>query len=172
MILVFTGDGKGKTTAALGTVVRAYGYGWKVYILQFIKGTWHYGEMDGIKALEPAVEMEQLGKGFYKILDDDLPEEEHKKAAVAAVERAREKIQSGKYKLVVLDEIINAVDLELITVEDVLGLIKDKPKDVHLILTGRGAKPEIIEACDLVTEMKEIKHPFQKGLKAKKGIDF
>ncbi len=172
MIIINTGDGKGKTTAALGTVLRAYGYGWNVYILQFIKGSWHYGEMDGIKTLEPEVEMEQLGKGFYKIIDDNLPEEVHKEAAEFALKRAEEKMHSGKYKLVVLDEIIYALDLKLIKLEDVLKILNNKPKDLHIILTGRNANPELIEIADMVTEMKEVKHPFQNGIKARKGIDF
>ncbi len=172
LIIVYTGDGKGKTTAALGTVIRAAGYKWKVFILQFMKGTWHYGEMDGIKLLEKFVTMEQMGKGFYKILDDNLPEEEHKKAASLALKKAEEVMASGEYKLLILDEINNAVDLGLICLEDVVGLLRNKPPDISVILTGRGAKPEIIEMAHLVTEMKEIKHPFKQGFKAKKGIDY
>ncbi len=172
LILVYTGNGKGKTTAALGTTIRAIGYGWKTYILQFVKGSWHYGEMDGIKALEPDVIMEQMGRGFYKILDDNLPEEEHKKAARAALKHARDVMNSGDYQLVILDELNNAVDLDLLQIEDVIALLKEKPGKLNVIITGRNAKPELIEIADLVTEMKEIKHPFQQGIKARKGIDY
>ncbi|MFC1556075.1 cob(I)yrinic acid a,c-diamide adenosyltransferase [candidate division KSB1 bacterium] len=172
LIMVYTGNGKGKTTAALGTTIRAAGYKWKVFILQFIKGSWHYGEMDGIKLLSDFVDMEQMGKGFYKIIDDDLPEEEHKKAAAAALEKARDVMQSGDYRLVILDEINNAVELRLIELNDVLELLKNKPPKLNVILTGRNAAPEVIEVAHLVTEMKEIKHPFQQGYMAKKGIDF
>jgi len=172
LIIVYTGSGKGKTTAALGMCIRAAGYKYNTFIIQFIKGSWHYGEIDGIKLLEKYVTMEQMGKGFYKILDDKIPEEEHKKAARQAIERAREVMHSGKYKLVILDEISNAIDLGLIELEIVIQLLKEKPASVDVILTGRNAKPEIIELADLVTEMKEIKHPFQKGFMAKKGIDY
>ncbi|MCH8286592.1 cob(I)yrinic acid a,c-diamide adenosyltransferase [candidate division KSB1 bacterium] len=172
LIIVYTGNGKGKTSAALGSVIRASGYGWKIFILQFVKGSWHYGEIDGIKVFEPDVVMEQMGKGFYKIMDDNLPEEDHKKAAKHGLERAREKMQSGDYKLVILDEINYAIDLGLLPLEDVVELLKQKPGKLNVILTGRNARKEIIDLADLVTEMKEIKHPFQKGLKARKGIDF
>ncbi|MFC1728868.1 cob(I)yrinic acid a,c-diamide adenosyltransferase [candidate division KSB1 bacterium] len=172
LIIVYTGDGKGKTTAALGTVIRAAGYKWNVFILQFIKGSWHYGEIDGIRLLEPYVTMEQMGKGFYKIIDDNLPEEEHKKAAAHALERAREIMHSGRYQLVILDEINNAVDLGLVELADVVALLKNKPARLNVILTGRNAKPEIVELAHLVTEMNEVKHPFRQGFKAKKGIDF
>jgi len=170
--MVYTGGGKGKTTAALGAAVRAAGYKWQVFMLQFIKGSWHYGEMDGIKLLDRYVTMEQMGKGFYKIIDDDIPEEEHKKAAANALERARAAFHCGKYKLVILDEINNAIDLGLISAVDVVRLLKEKPAGLNVILTGRGATSEIIEMAHLVTEMKEIKHPFRQGFKAKRGIDF
>jgi len=175
LIIVYTGDGKGKTSAALGAAVRASGYGWKIYILQFMKGSWHCGEIDGIKKLAPphgGVVMEQIGKGFYKIIDDNLPEEEHKKTARHALNRARQMMHSGEYQLVILDEINFAIDLGLLPLEDVIKLLQEKPSRLHVILTGRNAKPEIIEMADLVTEMKEIKHPFQQGYKGKKGIDF
>lgn len=172
LVLVYTGNGKGKTTASLGVAVRAAGYGRKVFILQFIKGSWHYGEIDGIKLFGEFVTMEQMGKGFYKIIDDNLPEEEHKKAAAHGIKRAKEVMHSGDYHLVILDEINNAVDLGLVDLEDVLDLIRGKPEELDIILTGRSAKPEVIEAADLVTEMREIKHPFQQGFMAKKGIDY
>ena len=141
-------------------------------MIQFIKGSWYYGELDGVKRLEPNVEFIQVGEGFYKIVDDKLPEAAHKQAAHQGLQLAREEIQSNDYDLIVLDEINNAIQTELLTTADVLGLLDLKPRWLHLLLTGRGAPPELIERADLVTEMREIKHPYQKGLMAQKGIDF
>ncbi len=172
LTIVYTGKGKGKTTAALGIVLRAVGYEKKVCMIQFIKGSWHYGEMTSSKKLEPEFEMITVGKGFVGIIDDKTPKEDHKEIAKEAIKISNEKIQSGKYDIVILDEINYAVNLDLISVEDVLNLIKSKPQKVDLVLTGNYAKDEVIEIADLVTEMREIKHPFQRGIKAKKGIDF
>lgn len=172
LVIVYTGNGKGKTTAALGLCVRAVGYDEKVCIIQFIKGSWKYGELDGIKRLAPNVELYQKGLGFVGIIDDKLDKSEHIKAANEAVEFAREKIESDKYDIVILDEINVAVGLELIKVEDVMELIDCKPELMDLVLTGRNARQEIIERADLVTEMREIKHPYQKGIMAQRGIDF
>ncbi len=172
LTIVYTGKGKGKTTAALGIVLRAVGYEKKVCMIQFIKGSWHYGEMTSSKKLEPEFEMITIGKGFVGIIDDKSTKEDHKEIAKEAIKISNEKIQSGKYDIVILDEINYAVNLDLISVKDVLNLIKSKPQKVDLVLTGNYAKEEIIEIADLVTEMREIKHPFQHGIKAKKGIDF
>ena len=141
-------------------------------MIQFIKGSWHYGEMESSKLLEPEFEMVAIGKGFVGIIDDKSPKEDHQKVAKEAIKISNEKIQSGKYDIIILDEINYAVNLNLISLEDVLELIKSKPENVDLVLTGNYAKEEVIEAADLVTEMREIKHPFQKGIKAKEGIDF
>lgn len=172
LVIVYTGDGKGKTTAALGMCIRAVGYDWKVCIIQFIKGSWKYGEIKGITKLAPNVEFYRKGKGFVGIIDDKLPLEEHQKAAREALEFTREKIHSGKYNLVILDEINVALNLKLLKLEDVKDLILNKPAQLHLVLTGRNAPPEIIELADLATEMKEIKHPYQKGILAQKGVDY
>ena len=172
LTIVYTGKGKGKTTAALGIVLRATGYKKKICMIQFIKGSWHYGEMESSKLLEPEFEMVAIGKGFVGIIDDKSPKEDHQKVAKEAIKISNEKIQSGKYDIIILDEINYAVNLNLISLEDVLELIKSKPENVDLVLTGNYAKEEVIEAADLVTEMREIKHPFQKGIKAKEGIDF
>ncbi|QMU54199.1 MAG: cob(I)yrinic acid a,c-diamide adenosyltransferase [Nitrosopumilus sp.] len=172
LTIVYTGKGKGKTTAALGIALRATGYQKKTCMIQFIKGSWHYGEMHSSKRLEPEFEVVAVGKGFVGIMDDKSPKEDHENIAKEAVRISNEKIQSGKYDIVILDEINYAVNLKLVSVEDVLDIIKSKPKGVDLILTGNYAREEVIEASDLVTEMREIKHPFQKGIKAKKGIDF
>ena len=172
LTIVYTGKGKGKTTAALGIALRAVGYGKKICMIQFIKGSWHYGEMYSSKRLEPEFEMIAIGRGFVGIIDDKTPKEEHEKIAKEAIKISIEKIQSGKYDIVILDEINYAINLDLVKIEDVLNLIKSKPPGLDLVLTGNYAKDEIIELADLVTEMKEIKHPFQRGIKAKKGIDF
>ena len=172
LTIVYTGKGKGKTTAALGLALRATGYDKKICMIQFIKGSWHYGEMDSTKKLEPGFEMVAVGKGFVGIIDDKSPKEDHEKVAKEAIKISSEKIHSGKYDIIILDEINYAVNLNLISVDDVLNLIKTKPQDIDLVLTGNYAKEEVIEIADLVTEMNEIKHPFQKGIKAKKGIDF
>ena len=172
LVIVYTGNGKGKTTAALGMALRAIGYDHKVCMLQFIKGSWHYGEMDSSKKLEPNFELIAVGKGFVGILDDNSPREEHEKYAAEALRICREKIFSEKYNVVILDEVNYAINLGLIDVQEIIKIIKEKPSNLDLVLTGRDAKEEIIELADLVTEMKEIKHPFKSGIKAKKGIDF
>ena len=172
LVIVYTGKGKGKTTAALGMALRAIGYNHKICMIQFIKGSWHYGEMSSTKKLEPEFELIAAGKGFVGIIDDKTPREEHEKIAREAIHISKEKIQSGKYNIVILDEINYAINLGLVNLKDVLELIKSKPVTLNLVLTGNHAKQEIIEIADLVTEMKEIKHPFQSGIKAKKGIDF
>ena len=172
LVIVYTGKGKGKTTAALGIALRAVGYNQKVCMIQFIKGSWHYGEMTSSKRLEPEFELTAIGKGFVGIIDDKSPIEDHKKVAEEALQVARSKINSKIYDIVILDEINYAVNLNLINLEDVLEIISNKPDDVSLVLTGNYVKNEIIEKADLVTEMREIKHPFKSGIKAKKGIDF
>ena len=172
LVIVYTGNGKGKTTAALGLALRAIGYEHKVCMLQFIKGSWHYGEMNSSKKLEPNFELIAVGKGFVGILDDNSPREEHEKYAAEALRICREKIFSEKYNVVILDEVNYAINLGLINVQEIIKIIKEKPANLDLVLTGNHVKEEIIELADLVTEMKEIKHPFKSGIKAKKGIDF
>lgn len=172
LVIVYTGKGKGKTTAALGMALRAVGYDYKVCMIQFIKGSWHYGEMTSSKRLEPEFELTAVGKGFVGIMDDKSPIEDHKKIADEALAIAQEKIASEKYNIVILDEINYAVNLGLVKIDDVIKLIQTKPADVNLVLTGNHVRDEIIELADLVTEMREIKHPFKSGIKAKKGIDF
>ena len=172
LVIVYTGKGKGKTTAALGMALRAIGHDYKICMIQFIKGSWHYGEMSSSKRLEPDFELTAIGKGFVGIIDDKTPKETHQKIAKEAITVAKEKILSQKYNIVILDEINYAVNLGLVDLNDVVDLIKSKPQNVTLVLTGNHVKQEVIDAADLVTEMREIKHPFQKGIRAKKGIDF
>ncbi len=173
LILVHTGEGKGKTTAALGLALRAWGSGLRVLILQFIKGGQTYGELKAIEALKQVrdtIEVRQCGRGFTR--RDESRKAEHIAAAREALHDAGEEIVSEKWDLIILDEINYAVKFGLLETADVLQLISKKPEALHLVLTGRDAQPEIIEAADLVTEMKLIKHPFEKGIKAQLGIEF
>jgi cob(I)alamin adenosyltransferase len=172
LVIVYTGDGKGKTTAALGTAFRAWGRGWKTLFVQFIKGTWHYGELDAAEKLHPSIEIRPMGIGFVHIMGDNMPLEEHIKAANRALDIARDEMSSETWDIVVLDEVNVAIREKLIDVERVLEVISSKPEWMTLILTGRNAPDELIDAADLVTEMKEIKHPYQRGIKAQKGIDY
>ncbi len=149
LVIVYTGDGKGKTTAALGMALRAIGYDHKVCMLQFIKGSWHYGEMDSSKKLEPNFELIAVGKGFVGILDDNSPREEHEKYAAEAVRICREKIFSEKYDVIILDEVNYAITLGLIDVQEIIKIIKEKPSELDLVLTGRDVKEEIVELADL-----------------------
>lgn len=171
LILIYTGNGKGKTTAALGTAFRSIGYDWNVCIVQFIKGNWKYGEMESVK-LVPNIELHQMGKGFCKIMGDDIPESEHRSAAENALEFATEKMLSGKYELLILDEVFVAISTGILSEKKVIEFLNKKPNNMNLILTGREATKKIMKIADLVTEMKEIKHPFQKGILSKKGIDY
>ena len=166
LIIVHTGDGKGKTTAALGLAMRAFGAGLKVLILQFIKGKRRSGELTALEIL--GVEVRQLGLGF--ITQENFSEQ--KKSARAAIELARTEILSGTWDLIILDEINYAVKFGLLDAEEILELIKIRPPQLHLVFTGRNALPELIDAADLVTEMKLIKHPFKQGIAAQSGIEF
>jgi len=172
LVVVYTGDGKGKTTAAMGLALRAAGYGRKVLIIQFVK-TWFTGEKGGFEHL-PNVEFVQAGKGFYKILGDKLPETEHVDAAVDALELAKLKINSGEYDVVVLDEIIGSITGGLLKLEPVLELVDNKPPLLDLVLTGHHGMelPQLLERADLITEMKKVKHPYDSGIVAKKTIDY
>jgi cob(I)alamin adenosyltransferase len=172
LLIVYTGTGKGKTTAALGTAFRAMGYNWRVCMVQFVKGTWKYGEMESIAAFGEQFELHPLGAGFFKILDDDQPEEVHREAAENAAELIIEKLQSDEYDLVIADELNVAYSLGL--VDDLLfqRILDARPKHIHLIVTGRGAPELLIERADMVTEMQEVKHPFHQGMKAQPGIDY
>jgi cob(I)alamin adenosyltransferase len=172
LLIVYTGDGKGKTSAALGMCVRAVGHGWKVCLIQFIKGTWKYGELQGIKRLEPEVELHVVGEGFVGIMDDTKSIEEHRRAAQQGVSLAVEKLRSGEYRLVILDELNVAMKLGLVTKEEVQQIIDARSERQHLVITGRDAPDWLQEQADLVTEMREIKHPFRKGIPAQKGIDW
>ena len=170
--MVITGNGKGKTTAALGIALRAAGHGMKSCIIQFIKGDMFSGEMESIKQLEPYVELHVGGKGFCGIMGDTRSFDEHKSSAQRAIALAMEKMLSGNFHIIILDEINNAVHMGLVDISQVLTLIDKKPPLLHLILTGRNAHPEIIDKAHTVTEMKEIKHAFHAGIEPQPGIDF
>ena len=172
IVIVYTGNGKGKTTASLGVALRAIGHGLRVCMVQFIKGEWHYGELNSIKKLEPDFELIVAGKGFIGIIDDDHAFEEHVRAARTALDIVEQKISLDTFDIVILDEINYAVQLGLLQLADILKILQNRPKHLSLILTGNHACEEIIKLADLVTEMKEIKHPYKKGIKAKRGIDF
>jgi cob(I)alamin adenosyltransferase len=172
LLIVYTGNGKGKTTAALGMCVRAVGYDWKVAVVQFVKGSWKYGELKGIKRLEPNVEMTTVGEGFVGIVDDNKEFDEHVKAAKDGLITALEKIKSGQFNIVILDELNVAHQLGLVGKEDIEKLLAARSPEQHLVITGRDAPEWLIEKADLVTEMKEIKHPYQKGILAQKGVDW
>jgi cob(I)alamin adenosyltransferase len=172
MLIIYPGDGKGKTTAALGVALRAIGRGWRVLMIQFGKGAWHYAELESSKRLAPDFEIMPMGLGFYKILDDAHSADEHRTAAHVALALARDKMLSNEYDMLILDEINGAVAADLLDLDAVLALLDSRPQALTLVLTGRAAPPELIERADLVTEMREIKHPYQKGILAQKGIDY
>lgn len=175
MILINTGNGKGKTTAALGVALRELGNGKRVAMVQFIKGPWVSGEDLFAKQCNVPVSKFKLiktGKGFVGILGDTLPREEHRKAAREGLAIAAKLIESEKYDLVILDEVNNAVHLKLISAKNVLDVIKNIPKGTDVILTGRDAPKSFIALADVVTEMGEVKHIYNKGIKAKRGVDF
>jgi cob(I)alamin adenosyltransferase len=172
--VVFTGNGKGKTTAAMGLALRATGNGMRVRVIQFIKGSWKTGEVEAVKPLAPRFEIVRAGRGFTieRLRDPRIPMEDHVAAAQAGYAEAREAIVSGELDVVVLDEILGTITAKLITLEQVLALIDVKPPEVHLVLTGRGAPAEIVDRADLVTEMRLVKHPFEQGIAAQRGIEF
>ncbi|MFA5015728.1 MAG: cob(I)yrinic acid a,c-diamide adenosyltransferase [Actinomycetota bacterium] len=172
-VLINTGEGKGKTTAALGLALRAAGHNQKVLIIQFIKGRFDTGEFRIIKKLEPLIEIERLGKGFIKFKDGKpAPTRAQVVNASESFEYACKKVESDKYDMIILDEIINLIGYGLLRVEDTIDLIKNKPKKLCVVLTGRNAPRELVDIADTVTEMREIKHAFTRGVKAKKGIEY
>jgi cob(I)alamin adenosyltransferase len=166
---VYTGEGKGKTSAAFGLGLRAIGRGLKVYVVQFIKGGFDYGELHIVDDL-PNLKLKAFGRG--KFVTEMPPKDEDVKLAKEAFKLAKKVVNSDEYDLVILDEINVALNLKLVDVKEVIDLIKNKPKHVELILTGRYAPSEVIELADLVTEMKEIKHPYTQGIPPRKGIEY
>jgi len=179
LVVINTGPGKGKTTAALGTAMRAVGNGMSVLILQFLKGSWHYGELDAAAALNaasgPATKqnfvIKQLGRGFVKVGGAETDPEDIR-LVEAAWDEAAEAILSGEWDLVVLDEINYAIGYKMLAPEMVAEVLRHKPDMVHVILTGRNAHPMLVELADTVTEMREVKHAYQRGILAQRGIEF
>lgn len=172
LVVVITGKGKGKTTSALGMALRAVGHGMKVCMIHFIKGNLYSGEMEGIKRLYPDVEAHVTGKGFCGIRGDSHSFREHREAAQSGIKLAREKMGSGRFDILILDEINNALKLELIDLDQVIDLIDKKPPLMHLILTGRDAHPEVIKRADTVSEILDIKHPYHEGVEPQPGVDY
>jgi cob(I)alamin adenosyltransferase len=171
LIIVNTGPGKGKTTAAMGTALRAVGNGMKVLMLQFLKGSWHYGELDAVKAFGDNFIMKQLGRGFVKVGGAETDPEDIRMVE-EAWEESRNEIFSGKWDLVVLDEINYAISYGMLDPDKVVETLKQKPEMVHVILTGRNAHPKIVEVADTVTEMRQVKHAYEAGILAQRGIEY
>jgi cob(I)alamin adenosyltransferase len=171
LILINTGPGKGKTTAALGTALRAVGNGMRVLVLQFLKGSWHYGELDAVQAFGQNFQMKQMGRGFVKVGGAETDPEDIRLVEAAWAE-ARAAIESGEWDMVVLDEINYAISYAMLDAAQVADSLKNKPEMVHVILTGRNAHPLLVELADTVTEMREVKHAYQKGILAQRGIEY
>ena len=168
-VQIYTGNGKGKSTAAIGQAVRAAGFGLKTYIAQFMK-EYPYNELISLKNLSEWISIEQFG-GDEFVYKKELPNEEELAKAQKGLQSAREKMLSGEYDLIILDEAIVAIYFKLIATRELIEIIKAKPQNVELILTGRYCPTEIIELADLVTEMKEVKHYYQKGITSRRGIE-
>jgi cob(I)alamin adenosyltransferase len=171
LVLINTGPGKGKSTAALGTALRAVGNGMRVLILQFLKGSWHYGELDAVGAFNGNFVVKQTGRGFVKLGGAETDPEDVR-LVEAAWEEARKAILSGEWDMVVLDEINYAISYGMLNPVKVVETLRTRPEMVHVILTGRNAHPALVEIADTVTEMREIKHAYQKGILAQRGIEF
>lgn len=169
LLMVYTGNGKGKTTAALGQVFRALGHGMKVCVIQFIKGSWKYGELTSADRFEDLLEVHVRGRGFTW-QSEDL--EKDIEVARDAWEFAKERINSGRFDLVVLDELTYLMSYKMVDAEEVVAFLKARPADLHVVVTGRDAPELLMDAADLVTEMREIKHHYNAGVKAKKGVEF
>ena len=169
LLMINTGNGKGKTTASLGLAVRALGNGFKVCIVQFIKGDWKYGETVLEDAFKGNIDFHIMGRGFtWK--SDDL--EKDKQLAQKAWEFAKTIILSEKYQMVILDELTYLISYNMVTEEEITSFLTNRPKNLHIVLTGRDASSSLIEIADLVTEMKSVKHHYENGIKAQKGIEY
>lgn len=171
LLLINTGPGKGKTTAALGTALRAVGNGMKVLMLQFLKGSWHYGELDAAQAFGGNFVLKQMGRGFVKVGGAETDPEDIRLVEEAWNE-ARAAIQSGEWDMVILDEINYAIGYKMLDPAVVAETLRNRPEMVHVILTGRNAHPLLVEIADTVTEMREVKHAYQKGILAQRGVEY
>jgi cob(I)alamin adenosyltransferase len=171
LIIVHTGPGKGKTTAAMGTALRAVGQGMRVLMLQFLKGSWHYGELDAVQAFGDKFIMKQMGRGFVKVGGAE-PDPEDVRMVEEAWNEAERAILSGEWELVILDEINYAISYRMLDPAKVVEVLRRKPEMVHVILTGRNAHPTIVDLADTVTEMRQVKHAYEKGVMAQRGIEY
>jgi cob(I)alamin adenosyltransferase len=171
LVLINTGPGKGKTTAAIGTALRAVGNGMRVLMLQFLKGSWHYGELDAVQAFGENFVLKQMGRGFVKVGGAETDPEDIRMVEAAWAE-AREAIYSGEWDMVILDEINYAISYKMLDPEIVAEALRGRPEMVHVILTGRNAHPLLVELADTVTEMREVKHAYEKGVLAQRGIEY
>jgi len=171
LLLINTGPGKGKTTAALGTALRAVGNGMRVLVLQFLKGSWHYGELDAIEQFGSRFVIRQMGRGFVKVGGAETDPEDIRLVEAAWAE-ARAAIESGEWDMVVLDEINYAIGYKMLDPAVVAETLRNRPEMVHVILTGRNAHPLLVELADTVTEMREVKHAYQKGILAQRGVEY
>src|SRR6202158_5967768 len=171
LIMVNTGPGKGKTTAAMGTALRAVGNGMRVLMLQFIKGSWHYGELDAVEAFGGKFVMKQMVRGFVKV-GAEKPDPEDVRMVEEAWTEANKAIQSGEWDLVILDEVNYAISYGMLDPAKGIDSFKRQPEMVHVILTGRNAHPTFVEAADTVTEMRQVKHAYEKGVMAQRGIEY
>jgi cob(I)alamin adenosyltransferase len=171
LILVHTGAGKGKTTAAMGVALRAVGQGMRVLMLQFIKGSWHYGELDAVQAFGDRFVIKQMGRGFVKV-GGEKPDPEDVRMVEDAWAEAEQAIHSGLWDVVILDEINYAISYGMLSAEKVVEALRNKPEMVHVILTGRNAHPTIVELADIVTEMRQLKHAYEQGVLAQRGIEY
>jgi cob(I)alamin adenosyltransferase len=169
LLIVNTGDGKGKTTAALGQVFRALGHGFKVCVLQFLKGTWKYGELEAAKRFADLLEIHALGRGFTwrsENIEEDI------RVAREAWDYAVQVIQSGAFNMVVLDELTYLISYGMVPEDEIVECLKNRPSGLHVVVTGRNASQALIDLADIVTEMRETKHCFQQGIKGQRGIEF
>jgi cob(I)alamin adenosyltransferase len=171
LLIIHTGPGKGKTTAALGTGMRAVGAGLRVLMLQFIKGSWHYGELEAVKAFAGRFEIRQMGRGFVKV-GAEKPDPEDVRLVEAAWEEAKREMSGGNWDLVILDEINYAISYKMLAPEPVAEFLRGRSESLHVILTGRNAHPLLVELADTVTEMRDVKHAYQKGIPAQRGIEY
>jgi len=171
LIIVNTGPGKGKTTAAMGTALRAVGQGMRVLMLQFLKGSWHYGELDAVKAFGDNFIMKQMGRGFVKV-GTEKPDPDDVRMVEEAWGEAVKAMQSGEWDLLVLDEINYAISYGMLDPAKVVEALQSKPEQVHVILTGRNAHPTIVEIADTVTELRQVKHDYEKGVMAQRRIEY
>ena len=171
LVLIHTGAGKGKTTAALGTAMRAAGNGMRVLVLQFLKGSWHYGELDAAERFAGDLVIRQMGRGFVKVGGAETDPEDLRMVQ-AAWDEAIQAMNSGEWDLIVLDEINYAIGYSMLDPATVAAALEARPPMLHVILTGRNAHPLLVDLADTVTEMREVKHAYTRGILAQRGIEF